>query len=285
MGAHRTVQRRLAMVVVGLAVAGGGPVLSARAAEGEAIEAKGILAHGDLVLLAAVYSCHDPMPTPVAQVFVSRDDGKTWVKEGPAIDRGEFEYAYADPDAVWAAGRLAAMGPRVDPFILIPRAPTPGGGDGTAPRWSLVTISVGAADLKGLGLLKNGDLLAWIRHPDAHVKHTWGPVIIHCSGDRGQTWSECPDASSKKPVGPVKKFEKPSKQSGDWRINKRRDGGFDVQHRKRKAWETVKEFPWQQCEGPPDSSIPAVREPRDIRMEDLGKIGRDPPTATPPFHP
>jgi len=285
MGAHRSVQRRLATIVVGLALAAGGPALSARAAaaDAEAIDAQGILAHGDLLLFAALFSCRDQGAAPVAQVFVSRDEGKSWIKEGPAIDRGDFEYAFADADGVWAAGRLAAMGPRVDPFILIPRAPSPAIGAAATPPapWALTTIFVGPAELQGLGREKNGDLLAWIRHPDAHVEHTWGPVVLHRSSDRGQTWSEpAPGASSKKAAGSAKKFDKLSKQSGAWRINKRQDGGFDVQRKTGKAWQTVKEFPWQQCDGSPDPSVPPL--PKTIKMDSIGKIGRDPPAVTPP---
>ena len=46
----------------------------------------------------------------------------------------------------------------------------------------------------------------------------------------------------------MKKFLSITARSGSWRLADRKDGGFDLQHRDHKRWQTVKEFPWAGCD-------------------------------------
>jgi len=247
-GARLLDSRSLLAALIGLAVGGPAP---ARAGDAESINARGIfvgglvggLSSGGLVVLfTQVHVCRSEPTLPAARILVSRDGGKTWTKEGPAIDRAELEYARVDGDGVWVAGLYTAEGPGIDPFILIPAGASPGG----HLDWSVQTIHDGPADLRGLAW-GDGGLVAWVRHLDLQddAKST---MVVHRSADGGHTWAPI-DAASARRVKPRHRFTKIGKRAGAWRIVDRRDGGFDVQHQGGGRWRAVAEFPWRGCGG------------------------------------
>jgi len=46
----------------------------------------------------------------------------------------------------------------------------------------------------------------------------------------------------------MQRFARIGRRSGSWRVVDRKDGGFDLQHREKRGWQAVKEFPWTSCE-------------------------------------
>jgi hypothetical protein len=208
--------------------------------ERESITAHGILPGSTMVLFAEVRSCRPTQAPPFAQLFVSTDEGKTWVKRGPAVEGSEFQYAANSSEGVWVAGLHTMEGPGIDPFVLVP-----GGDPAGSPEWTLSRIYQGPAELQSVLRAKPGELSASIKHIDVGSQRWQGQIHLHQSHDGGLTWTA---------VGPAKgsvatrgKFAKLSKDGPIWRIADRKDRGFDVQRRTGQLWHTVSAFPWQAC--------------------------------------
>jgi hypothetical protein len=212
-------------------------------ARGEAVESirgRGILERGALFLFADVHRC-GPEPTlPVAQIFVSVDGGKTWVKRGPGVPGSEFEYVHASSDGVWVAGLHTAEGPGIDPFLMVPS-------DAASSDWRLRAISEGPVELRGVGRSGAKGFVAWIRPVDLHQgPHPKSEVVLR-SDDGGETWK--PGAAAKKSSDAVvKRFARVGARSANWRIVDRKDGGFDLQQHGKSGWQIVKAFPWAECD-------------------------------------
>lgn len=229
------ISRGAAWAVLALCALAGGASAEPR----ETIEAHGLLAGDTLLLFAVVKTCGPEQGPPMAQIFASTDEGKTWVKRGPALEGSEFQYAAAGPDGVWVAGLHTAEGPGIDPFVLAPEA-------APATGWTVRRIYEGPAELLAVARTRPGQLSALVKHIDIHDERWRGPRYLHRSEDDGRTW---------KAVGPTKatapargRFGKIGKRTPQWRITDRRDGGFDVQRRVGKLWQTTAEFPWRACD-------------------------------------
>lgn len=207
----------------------------------ELVSAKGILARGDAVFLfAEVSHCAtlaDPA-VPAAQIFISTDGGRTWSRKGPEIEGNEFKYALGTEAGLWVAGVHTAEDV-ADPFVLAP---------GKAPfEWELHTIYDGPADLGVVAFRRNGDLLAWVHHHD-HGTDKWR-TYLHASSDGGRSWKTVGRAKRDFPKG-LREFAEITKQTAEWRIVDRDDGGFAIEHRAgaRKPWQTMSAFPVQRCD-------------------------------------
>jgi hypothetical protein len=73
------------------------------------------------------------------------------------------------------------------------------------------------------------------------------PNVTFHSDDRGETWN-AQDERAPSPGSRMQRFARIGTRSGSWRIVDRKDGGFDLQHREKRGWQAVKEFPWTSCE-------------------------------------
>jgi len=217
-----------------------GDVAPARGAASESIRGRGIFERGSLYLFADVHGCGAEPSLPAAQIFVSNDGGKTWSKRGPAVLGSDLEYVQASADGVWVAGLHTAEGPGIDPFLLVPT-------DAGSSDWRLRTISEGPAELRGVARAGASALFAWIRRVDVHDKPISRPNVTFHSDDRGETWT-AQDERAPSPGSRMQRFARIGTRSGSWRIVDRKDGGFDLQHREKRGWQAVKEFPWTSCE-------------------------------------
>jgi hypothetical protein len=216
------------------------PLLPEVAQAQENVDAKGILARGDRVILfTRVRRCAEESQIPSAQIFVSTDAGRSWSKRGPQLKGNDFEYVYERGGRIWIAGlHTAEFG--ADPFILVP---TDWGID-----WHRYNIYEGPGDLERIAFLARSHLTARVRH--INVRDENWKEYIHESVDGGRSW---------KLVGLVGKvrgasglaFERIRKRAPKWRIVESGDGGFVVQHRRglRAPWRTVSRFPWKRCLG------------------------------------
>jgi hypothetical protein len=211
---------------------------AARAEPVERIRGRGLLEDHALILLADVHGCGPEKQLPVAQIFVSTDEGKTWVKRGPAIPGSEFEYTLAAPDGMWIAGLHTAEGPGVDPFFL---APTGKG----ALDWQVRPITEGPAELRGLGRVAPKEFIAWVRPVDVHEGSPPKSDVLWRSLDGGDTWKA--DAAPGRKPPAAKEFHPINMYSGAHRLVDRKDGGFDVQRHGPRGWQPVKAFPWAAC--------------------------------------
>lgn len=244
--ASRLWASRSACIALVLALAA---VRPARGAGSESIRGRGIFERGSLYLFADVHGCGAEPSLPAAQIFVSDDGGKTWSKRGPAMLGSELEYVQASADGVWVAGLHTAEGPGIDPFLLVPT-------DAASSDWRLRTISEGPAQLRGVARAGASALFAWIRQVDIHGKPIAKRDVTFHSDDRGETW-QAHDERAPSPHSRMQHFARIGTRSGNWRIVDRKDGGFDLQHRKTHGWQAVKEFPWTTCEAPKPKPKPA----------------------------
>ena len=221
---------------------GAGAVLAppARGEAAESIRGRGIFERGALYLFAEVHRCGPEAALPAAQIFVSSDGGKTWVKRGPELPGSELAYVQASSDGLWVAGLHTAEGPGIDPFLLVPA-------DSASSDWRLRPISEGPAELRGVGRAGSNGFVAWIRPVDIHEKPHPDPEVLLRSDDGGATWKA--DAAPKRsPDAHIKRFARVASRSASWRIIDRKDGGFDVQRRGPGGWQLVKAFPWVRCD-------------------------------------
>jgi hypothetical protein len=90
-------------------------------------------------------------------------------------------------------------------------------------------------------------LLARIHRVDIHEKPIAKPDVTFHSDDRGDTW-KAQDERAPSPSSRMQRFARIGRRSGSWRIVDRKDGGFDLQHREKRGWQAMKEFPWTSCE-------------------------------------
>jgi BNR/Asp-box repeat protein len=217
-------------------------VRPARGAASESIRGRGIFQRGSLYLFANVHACGTEASLPAAQIFVSDDGGKTWSKRGPTMPGSDLEYVQASADGVWVAGLHTAEGPGTDPFLLVPT-------DAATSDWRVRTISEGPAELRGVARAGERALSAWIRRVDIHDKPFAKPDVTFHSDDRGETW-KAQDERAPSPGSRMQRFARIGTRSGNWRIVDRQDGGFDLQHREKRGWQAVREFPWTTCEAP-----------------------------------
>jgi hypothetical protein len=229
-----------ALVLVAGALAGAPPASAAPA--GESIRGRGIVAGAALYLFGEVRACGEAPSLPAAQIYVSTDEGATWVKRGPALTGSEILFARADGAALWAAGLHTAEGPAIDPFFLVP---TPG----PAPfAWNVRTIYQGPAELRSAWRDARDGLHAWLRPTDAHGERSQRAPLFYRSGDGGRSWSRDARSREGRP-GPARELSPIAARSGRWRIEDRADGGFDVERLDAAGWRVIREFPWTACPG------------------------------------
>jgi hypothetical protein len=222
-----TFRRIVTAACLWLAAAG---AASASAAAQEAIRGRALVAGQALFLFAEIHLCGGDPQLPFAQVLVSADAGATWQKRGPALPGSEFLFARAAGDSVWAAGEHTAEGGAVDPFLVTP--------DGTAH-----VIAEGPGELADVAAGTGDVLTARVRRTGPHGEKAPGGTQLYVSHDGGRSWS--PAGARDRAGG--QRFARVTARSGNWRLQDRADGGFDVQKRGGGGWSTVKPFPWTPC--------------------------------------
>jgi hypothetical protein len=202
----------------------------ARAAAGESVRGRGLVAGQALFLFAEVRPCAGEAQLPVAQMLMSADGGASWQKRGPALSGSEFLFARTSGGSIWAAGEHTAEGGAVDPFLVTP--------DG-----AVHVIAEGPGELVDVAAGTGDELTAHVRRTGPHGEKQPGGSRVYVSHDGGRTWSP---AGARDRAG-AQKFARVTARSGNWRLLDRADGGFDIQKRGGATWSTVKPFPWTRC--------------------------------------
>ena len=214
------------------------PVLFQRVPGGEQLEAEGIWARGDTVLLfTKVRPCSEESVIPASQILISTDAGRSWTQRGPRLKGKDFAFIYERNGRVWLAGfHTAEFG--ADPFILVPTSPSF--------SWKRHTIYKGPSNLEWIAFQKRGQLIARVRCINTFDEN-WREYF-HKSDDGGRSWRLMGSASA---LGrqPGIAFRKIESQMNNWRTLEAGDGGFAVQHIEDGSWRAVSSFPSTPCAG------------------------------------
>lgn len=206
--------------------------------EGERLQAEGIWARGDTVLLfVKVRPCTEESVLPSAQILASMDRGRSWNERGPRLEGKDFSFIYENRGQIWLAGfHTAEFG--AEPFILVPTD--------SSLNWNKYTIYEGPAYLEGIAFQTKNQLIARVRH--INVRNQNWKVYLHQSIDGGRSWRQVGRSNSGRRERGIA-FKEIEMQTADWRIVDAPDGSFAVEHRElaQKSWMTVSQFPLKRC--------------------------------------